>query len=64
MSRWSRRIRCAEVHEPLAGYVLGALAIGAAVFAGSYFVGHRACVIYCANRADDLSWLRDGISFE
>ena len=38
--------------------VLGALAIGAAVFAGAYFVGHRAGVIYCANPADDLNWLR------
>lgn len=38
--------------------VLGALALGAAVFAGSYFVGQRASVIYCANPADDLSWLR------
>jgi len=38
--------------------VLGALALGAAVFAGSYFVGQRAGVAYCANPADDLSWLR------
>jgi hypothetical protein len=38
--------------------VLGALALSAAVFAGSYFAGQRAGVIYCANPADDLSWLR------
>ena len=38
--------------------VLGALALSAAVFAGSYFIGQRAGVIYCANPADDLSWLR------
>jgi hypothetical protein len=38
--------------------ILGALAIGAAVFAGSYFASQRACVMCCANPADDLSWLR------
>ncbi len=38
--------------------VLGALAAGLAVFAGSYLAGQRAGVIYCANPADDLSWLR------
>ncbi len=38
--------------------VLGALAIGAAVFAGSYFAGQRAGIAYCGNPADDLSWLR------
>jgi hypothetical protein len=38
--------------------VLGALALSAAVFAGAYFVGQRAGVVYCANPADDLSWLR------
>ena len=38
--------------------LLGALAIGAAVFAGSYFVGQRAGIAYAANPADDLSWLR------
>lgn len=38
--------------------VLGALAIGAAVFAGSYFAGKRVSVACCTNRADDLSWLR------
>jgi len=38
--------------------VLGALTLSAAVFAGSYFIGQRAGVIFCANPADDLSWLR------
>jgi hypothetical protein len=38
--------------------VLGALALGAAVFAGSYFTAQRASIAYCANPADDLSWLR------
>ena len=39
--------------------VLGALVLGAAVFAGSYFIGQRAGVAYCANPADDLAWLRN-----
>ncbi|MGD0251437.1 MAG: periplasmic heavy metal sensor [Verrucomicrobiota bacterium] len=39
--------------------VLGALALGAAVFAGSYFAGQRACVAGMTRSADDLSWLRD-----
>ncbi len=38
--------------------VLGALALGAAVFAGSYFAGQRACVAGMTRSADDLSWLR------
>lgn len=38
--------------------LLGALALGAAIFAGSYFASQRATVICCANPADDLSWLR------
>jgi hypothetical protein len=38
--------------------VLGALALGAAVFAGSYLAAQRVSIIYCANPADDLSWLR------
>ena len=37
--------------------LLGALALGAAVFASSYFVSHRASLI--TRSADDLSWLRD-----
>ena len=39
--------------------LLGALALGAAVFAGSYFVSQRACVSTLTRSADDLSWLRD-----
>jgi len=38
--------------------VLGALALCATIFAGSYFVGQRAGAVYCVNPADDLSWLR------
>jgi len=38
--------------------VMGALALGAAVFAGSYFTGQRACVAGMTRPADDLSWLR------
>jgi hypothetical protein len=39
--------------------VLGALALGAAVFAGSYFASQRACVATMTRSADDLSWLRE-----
>jgi hypothetical protein len=39
--------------------VLGALALGVVVFAGSYFVSQQACVMGMTNPADDLSWLRD-----
>ena len=39
--------------------VLGALALGMVVFAGSYFVSQRACVMGMTNPADDLSWLHD-----
>jgi hypothetical protein len=39
--------------------VLGALALGVAVFAGSYLVSQRACVMSMTNPADDLSWLRN-----
>src|ERR1039457_3182337 len=39
--------------------LLGALALGAAVFAGSYFVSQRACVTTMTRSADDLGWLRD-----
>ncbi len=38
--------------------LLGALALGAAIFAGSYFASQRATVMCCVNPADDLSWLR------
>jgi small-conductance mechanosensitive channel len=36
--------------------LLGALALGAALFAGSYFVSQRACLM--TRSADDLNWLR------
>jgi len=39
--------------------VLGALALGVAVFAGSYFAGQQACVASMTRSANDLSWLRD-----
>ncbi len=39
--------------------LLGALALAAAVFAGSYFVSQRACVTTMTRSADELSWLRD-----
>ena len=38
--------------------LLGALALGAAVFAGSYFTAQRATVMCCVQPADDLYWLR------
>jgi hypothetical protein len=37
--------------------LLGALALCAALFSGSYFAGQRACRM--TRSADDLSWLRD-----
>jgi hypothetical protein len=37
--------------------LLGALALAASVFAGSYYVSQRACSI--TRSTDDLSWLRD-----
>jgi len=39
--------------------LLGALSLGAAIFAGSYFVAQRTSVMCCTKPADDLSWLRD-----
>ena len=39
--------------------LLGALALGVAIFAGSYFGGHYAGVKCCSTPTDDLSWLRD-----
>jgi hypothetical protein len=39
--------------------LLGALALGAAIFAGSYFASQRACVMCRSTPADDLAWLRD-----
>lgn len=38
--------------------LLGALALGVAIFAGSYYVAQRTTVMCCANPADDLTWLR------
>jgi hypothetical protein len=38
--------------------LLGALALGVAIFAGSYFASQRATMMCCENPADDLSWLR------
>jgi uncharacterized membrane protein len=39
--------------------LFGALALGAAIFAASYFAGERACAMCRPNPADNLSWLRD-----
>ena len=38
--------------------LLGSLALGAAIFAGSYFTAQRAIVMCCAKPADDLGWLQ------
>ena len=38
--------------------LLGALALGAAIFGGSYFVSHRTTEMCCAEAKDELSWLR------
>jgi hypothetical protein len=38
--------------------LLGALALGTAIFAGSYYASQCATVMCCENPADDLSWLR------
>jgi hypothetical protein len=38
--------------------LLGALALGAAVFAGAYFASQRTCQMCQAQPADDLAWLR------
>ena len=38
--------------------LFGALALGAAIFAGSYVASQRATEMCCANPNDDLSWLR------
>ncbi len=39
--------------------LLGALALGAGIFAGSYFTAQRATVMCCVKPADDLAWLRE-----
>jgi hypothetical protein len=38
--------------------LLGALALGAAIFGGSYFAAQRTTMLGCENPADDLSWLK------
>ena len=38
--------------------LLGALALGAAIFAGSFFTAQHAAVMCCVKPADDLDWLR------
>ena len=38
--------------------IIGALALGAGIFAGAYCISHRASAICCANRTDALGWLR------
>ena len=38
--------------------LFGALALGAGIFAGSFFTAQRATVMCCAKPADDLSWLQ------
>jgi hypothetical protein len=38
--------------------LLGALALGAGIFAGSFFTARRATVMCCVKPADDLNWLR------
>lgn len=38
--------------------LIGALAVGAAVFAGSFLVARQCCVKQMAAPADDLDWLR------
>jgi len=38
--------------------LVGALALGAAIFAGSYLAARHTTMICCTRPADDLSWLR------
>jgi len=38
--------------------LIGALALGAAIFAGAYFASQRTTVMCCTKPADDLNWLR------
>ena len=38
--------------------LLGALALGSAVFVGSYFASQRACMMCNAQPTDELAWLR------
>lgn len=39
--------------------LLGALTLGTAIFAGSYFVAQRTTKMCCAKPTDDLAWLQD-----
>jgi hypothetical protein len=38
--------------------LLGALALGSAIFAGSYFASQRTCMMCKTEPTDDLAWLR------
>ncbi len=38
--------------------LLGALALGAAIFAGSFFTARHTTMMCCEKPADDLTWLR------
>ena len=38
--------------------LIGALALGAAIFAGSFLTARRATVMCCVKPADDLNWLQ------
>ena len=38
--------------------LLGAVALGAAIFAGSYFASQCTTEMCCTSPTDDLSWLR------
>ena len=38
--------------------LLGALALGSAIFAGSYFASQRTCIMCKTQATDDLAWLR------
>lgn len=38
--------------------LLGALALGAAIFVGAFFAAQRTTIMSCKNPADDLNWLK------
>lgn len=38
--------------------LIGVLAVGVAIFGGSYFLAQRLCARHLSNPADDLAWLR------
>jgi hypothetical protein len=46
------------VRRPLL-ILLGVLAAGIAVFAGSFFLTRQVCMMQMSNPADDLNWLRE-----